>query len=167
MVVGDSRVALEHVITTAELSRRASRSPDYELESRALAGLMTAMADQPNADIVLQKLVHTARELCRAHSAGISLLEKDSDRDVFRWRAVAGPWSIYRGELMPRESPCGTVLDRNAVLLMTYPERHYTYAQNITLPIAEALLVPLRVYGKQVGTIWIFSHDETRQLDAV
>jgi hypothetical protein len=53
----DNSLPLERVITTAELSRRASRSPDYELESRALAAVMAAMADQPNADSVLQKLV--------------------------------------------------------------------------------------------------------------
>ena len=44
-MVGDSRVSLEHVITTAELGRRPSRSPDYESESRALAMLMEVMAN--------------------------------------------------------------------------------------------------------------------------
>ncbi|MGD0023907.1 MAG: PAS domain S-box protein [Xanthobacteraceae bacterium] len=165
-MIGASRVPLEHVIITAELGRRPSRSPDYEGESRALAMLMEVMADRPGADSILQKLVETALELCRAHSAGISILEKENEREVFRWRAVAGPWSIYRGEAVPRESPCGTVLDRNSALLMRYPERHYTYAQNITLPIAEALLIPLHVGGEPVGTIWIISHDETRRFDA-
>lgn len=165
-MIVDSRAPLEHVITTAELSRRPSRPPDYELESRTLAELMAAMADQPNADNVLQKLVSAALELCRAQSAGISILEKGTNGDVFRWRAVAGPWSIYRGEFMPRESPCGTVLDRDAALLMTYPARHFTYAQSIAPPIAEALLIPLHVYGKPVGTIWIISHDEGRKFDA-
>jgi two-component sensor histidine kinase len=166
-MVDNNRLPLERVITTDELSRRASRCPNYELESRTLAELMTAMADQPNPDSLLQKLVSTARELCRAQSAGISILEKDaSGNDVFRWRAVAGSWSIYRGESMPRESPCGTALDRNTALLMTCPERHYTCAQNVTPPVAEALLVPLRVCGNPVGTIWIIRHDETHQFDA-
>jgi GAF domain-containing protein len=112
-------------------------------------------------------LVDTALELCRAQSAGISILEKDANGDdVFRWRAVAGPWSIYRGELMPHKNPCGTVLDHDAALLMTYPERHYTDVQNVTLPIAEGLLIPLRVCGKPVGTIWIISHDEANRFDA-
>jgi hypothetical protein len=62
-MVDDSRIPLERVITTAELSRRASRPPDYELESRTLAALMAAMADEPNADSVLQKLVGTALQL--------------------------------------------------------------------------------------------------------
>jgi two-component sensor histidine kinase len=154
------------VITAAELSRRTSRPPNYEIESRALAELMTAMANQPNADGVLQKLVDTALELCRVQSAGVSILEKGTNGDVSRWRAVAGPWSAYRGELMPRDSPCGMALERDAMLLMTDSERHCAYARNIALPIAEALLIPLRVSGNPVGTIWIISHDESRQFDA-
>jgi two-component sensor histidine kinase len=165
-MIADSRVPLEHVITTAELSRRASRPPDYACESRALAGLMTALANQPNADSVLQKLVATALDLCRAHSAGISILEKGANGDVFRWQAVAGSWSVHRGEIMPRESPCGAVVDRNSTLLMAYPERHFAYARNITLPIAELLLVPLSVCGKAVGAIWIIAHDQSRRFEA-
>ncbi len=167
-MVGDGRVPLERVITTVELSRRTSRRPNYEIESRALAELMAAMANQPNADSILQKLVDTALELCRAQSAGISILEKGTNGDVFCWRAVAGLWSIYRGELMSRKSPCGTVLDRDVAIHMTYPERHYAYPPNITQPIAvaEVLLIPLHVSSKPVGTIWIISHDETRQFDA-
>jgi two-component sensor histidine kinase len=162
----DSRVPLEHVITTADLSRRASRPPDYECESRALAGLMAAMANQPNADSVLQTLADTALELCRAHSAGVSILEEGTVGEVFRWRAVAGPWSIHRGEIIPRESPCGTVLDRNSTLLMAYPERHFTYSPNITLPVAEVLLVPLSVSGNPVGAVWVVTHDQSRRFDA-
>ncbi len=165
-MVDDSRTPRERVITTAELSRRPSRPPDYERENRALVALMAAMADQPDPDSVLQKLADTALEVCHAQSAGISILEKGANGDVFRWRAVAGPWSVYRGDLMPRESPCGTVLDRDTALLMAYPERHYGFALNITLPIAEALVIPLHVCGETIGTIWIISHDETRQFDA-
>ncbi len=64
-MVCESRVPLEHVITTAELTRRASRPPEYELESRALAGLMAAMANQPDADTVLQKLKRRSRSAAR------------------------------------------------------------------------------------------------------
>jgi len=152
------------VVTSAELGRRASRPPDYEIESRALAELMTAMANHPNADDVLQKLAAAATKLCRAQSAGLSILEKGANGDVFRWRAVAGPWSAYRGELMPRESPCGTVLERGAVV--TDAERPQEHVRLVTLPIAEAILIPLRVCGNPVGTIWIVSHDEGRRFDA-
>jgi len=165
-MVDDRHVREQCVITAAELSRRTTRPPNYEVESRVLAELMSTMANQPNADTVLQKLVDIALEICRAQSAGIGILEKGAKGDVFRWRAVAGTWSAYRGELMPRGSPGSTVLERDAMLLVTASQPHYADAQNITLPITEALVIPLRVSGNPVGTIWIISHEQGRQFDA-
>jgi GAF domain-containing protein len=174
-MAASGQVPLEDVITTAELARRPSRAPDYERENRALSDLMDAIAAQPQIDgsvtadgvnKVLDKLVETALDLCRAHSAGVSILEEEDGRESFRWRAAAGAWSIHRGDRMARDSPCGTVLDRNEAILMSYPERHFAYAQSISLPIAEALLIPFHQGGKPVGTIWVLSHDETRRFDA-
>ena len=91
---GDLDVAdLESVIATSELSRRPTRPPDYASENRALVALVEAMTASP--DDILQYLVETALDLCRAHSAGISLL--DGDRERFRWPAVAGQWARYLG----------------------------------------------------------------------
>ena len=172
---GPSQVDLTNVITTAELDRRPARAPDHKRENHALTGLMDAMAAQLAADgrgaaqgstTVLQKLIETALELCRAHSAGISILEHENEREIFRWRAVAGQWAVQRGEVMSRNSPSGTVVDRNAALLMTYPERHYKYVQSIASPIAEALLIPFHLGREPVGVIWIISHNETRRFDA-
>ncbi|MEX2559315.1 MAG: hypothetical protein WD403_05335, partial [Pirellulales bacterium] len=107
----DSRVPLEAVISTAELTRRETRPADYEAESRALAGLMDAMAS--SSGNVLRTLAETALDLCGAHSAGISILEEENGRMIFRWHAVAGRWAGFIGGTMPRQiSPCGTVLDR-------------------------------------------------------
>src|SRR5262245_17824555 len=172
---GPSQVGLEDVITTAELGRRPSRAPDYKRENRALTGLMDAIAAQLAADgrvaaegssTVLQKLIETALELCRAHSAGVSILEHENESEIFRWRAVSGQWAVQRGEVMSRDSPSGTVMDRNVALLMAYPERHYKYVQNIAAPIAEALLIPFCLGSEPVGVIWIISHNETRRFDA-
>lgn len=149
---GGVRVPLEAVIITAELERRPSRAPDYEAENRCLASLMAEMVNAPSK--VLQKLVETALNLCRAHSAGVSILEEENGAPIFRWHAVAGPWSVHRGGTMSREaSPCGTVVERNSTLLMSFPERHFNYEAEITLPIAEALLIPFRVADEPVGTI--------------
>src|SRR5260370_34239707 len=113
--VGDLDVAdLESIISTSELSRRPTRPPDYESENRALVALVEAMTSSP--DDILQKLVEAALDLCRAHSAGISMI--DGDRERFRWPAVAGQWSPYLGEGTRRDfGPCSTVLNRNAPLL--------------------------------------------------
>lgn len=171
----DSSVPLEEIITTAELNRRPSRPPDYEAESRALAELMDAMAsssfttgDDAHQRItsVLQQLVEVALHLCRAHSAGISILEQQGERKIFRWRAIAGQWEQFSDNTMPREaSPCGTVLDRNGALLMAHPERHYACLP-VELPISEMLLVPFHCAGEPVGTLWIITHDDTRTFDA-
>ena len=172
------RLPLETVIMTAELHRRASRAPNYEAESAALARLMSSMAgaSSENRDEiarkqrilgVLQELVETGMHLSRADSCGISILEEEEGHEVFRWRAVAGVWSRFIGQTMPRAaSPCGVVLELDSPQLMAYPERHYAYQQSDFPPIVEALLVPFHYGGKPVGTIWVIAHDETRQFDA-
>ena len=166
---------LDDVLTTAELDVRPSRRPDNFRENCALTRLMEAAANPPpsagisgsqRASYVLQQLAEMALELCQAHSAGISILEQEGGREVFRWRAAAGRWSVHCDETIPRDSPCGIVVDRNAALLMAYPERHFPYSPDIALPIAEALLIPFHVAEGPVGTIWVIAHDDTRRFDA-
>ena len=62
-------------------------------------------------------------------------------------------------------SPCGAVLERNRPLLLCQPERHYRYPPEITPPIAEMLLVPIRIADGAIGAIWIIAHDESRKFD--
>src|SRR5688500_11438189 len=122
--------SLDEVITTAELARRPSRAPDYEAESRALVALARELADSPES--ILQKLVDTALALCGAGSAGISIQERGEGSDIFRWHATTGAYATYRWGTMPRDfSPCGTVLDRNALQLMSDPSLHYRYISHI------------------------------------
>ena len=88
-------VPLESVLCTEELKRRPSRPPEYQAENQALLALAQELTASPGS--VLQKLVDIALELCRGHSAGISLLEADGPPgslspggNHFRWHAVAG-----------------------------------------------------------------------------
>jgi len=156
-------VGLESVITTTELSRRSSRPPNHDAENRALVALALEMANSP--DNILQRLTDVILDLCRAHSAGISVL--DPDRKRFRWRAVAGQWAPHRGGGTPRDfGPCGTVLDRDVTQLFSRPERHFAYLVNVTPCIEEGLLVPFHVNRTAVGTIWAIVHDRSRQFDA-
>src|SRR6266404_4769739 len=76
---------LQSMLSTAELSRRPTRPPDHEAENRALIALAREMAISPEG--ILQKLVDTALVLCRAHSAGLSLLEEGDQKSNFHWRA--------------------------------------------------------------------------------
>jgi len=160
-----SSIPLESVICTRELSRRPARQPDPEAVTSALIRLGQTMADSPER--VLQQLVDTALELCRAQSAGLSLLEDDNGRKIFRWHGVAGEYAPYRWGTTPREfSPCGTVLDTDQMQLMSELDRHFTYFSAVQPRISEALLVPFHVDGEAVGTIWVISHDPTRRFDA-
>src|SRR4051812_7468113 len=83
--------ALRSMLSTAELSQRQSRPPDYASENRALIALAQSMAASPEG--ILQELVETALTLCRAHSAGLSLLEEFDQKRRFHWRAIAGEWA--------------------------------------------------------------------------
>ncbi len=157
------RFDLESVISTAELARRPSRPPDYAAENRALVALAQEMASSPSG--ILQKLAEIALELCRAHSAGFSLLT--DDRKNFSWTAIAGQWARHVGGGTPRDfGPCGTVLDRNAAQLFSRPERCFPYLAAAAPPIEEGLLLPFYVGGEAVGTFWVIVHDRSRRFDA-
>ena len=160
----ENRLPLESVITTPMLRRRASRAPDFAAENAALVFLMSEMGTSPTT--ILQTLADTALKVCRADSAGISLLEKEDGLPLFRWHAVAGGWSPFIGSTMPRDmSPCGVVIDRDSVLLLERPERHFPMPEELSRSIAEVLLIPFHWEGEPVGTIWVVSHEESRQFD--
>jgi GAF domain len=156
--------SLDAVIANEELSRRSPRRPSPAAEREAFAALAQKLAGSPRQ--VLQSLSDTAMELCQAHSAGISLLEEEGGRRIFRWHAVSGRWSGYLWNTLAREfSPCGTVLDRQAAQLMILPERHFTPLAQISPKVSEVLLLPFSVAGEIVGTVWIIAHDESRRFD--
>jgi two-component sensor histidine kinase len=80
---------------------------------------------------------------------------------------VAGQWACHVGKGTPRDfGPCGTVLDRNAALVFSHPERYFTYLSPVEPCLEEGLLVPLYVEGKALGTIWVVSHDTSCRFDA-
>jgi signal transduction histidine kinase len=154
---------LDDVVTNSELNRRKSRDPDYQAEAQALEVLAQTMAICPGT--LLQKLVDLALQLCRAGTAGVSLLERQQDQVLFRWEALAGVLKDHISGTMPRyASPCGTTIDRNATQLMYLPERFFP-ALKIEPPIVEALLIPFRVENRPVGTVWVVTHNEDRKFD--
>jgi PAS domain S-box-containing protein len=153
------------ITSTMELCRRPSRSPDYEAENRALIALAQEMARSPEG--ILQRLVETALTICRAHSAGLSLLETADQKRNFHWRAIAGQWAPHLGGGTPRGfGPCGTVLDRNASQVFSHPERDFPYFAEVTPYVEEGLLIPFYIGGEAVGTIWVVSHQESCRFDA-
>ena len=156
-------VGVDDVVINSELLRRTSRAPDYEAENMALIGLARTLADSPEQ--ILQRLVETALSLCRAHTAGISLIDEKNGQEVFRWEAVAGVFRDRIDATMPRNaSPCGTTIDRNATQLMYMAERVFP-ALTAQPPVVEALLIPFHVASVPIGTVWVVAHDESRKFD--
>jgi PAS domain S-box-containing protein len=156
---------LHEVLTTQQLEQRSSRPPEHEAENRALQTLAQELATRPRN--LLQKLVETVLEVCRADSAGISIHVPDEGVGSFRWDAVAGRFAHNIGGSMPRDqSPCGTVIDSDSVLLFDQPHRHFTALAGVEPPIVENLLVPFHVEGRPVGTLWAIGHTPERRFDA-
>jgi signal transduction histidine kinase/ActR/RegA family two-component response regulator len=157
--------SIDDIVTTDELAKRLSRSPAYAAESRALVNLARVMAESPRE--ILHELVRSALELCGADSAGISVLETEGEKAVFRWQATAGAFSTFMGHTMPRDfSPCGVVLDRSATLLMDEPAKFYAYIDTVSPHIVEALLVPFYKHHQPVGTVWVLSHRPEKRFDS-
>jgi signal transduction histidine kinase/ActR/RegA family two-component response regulator len=163
MNLHQSPFRLEDVVINSALLNRPSKAPDYEAENQALLALAQTLADAP--DKILQRLAETALQLCRADTAGISLLEQQDGAEVFRWEALAGVFSDRLNATMPRDaSPCGTTMDRNTTQLMYMAERIFP-ALPSEPPVVEALLVPFHVNDKPIGTVWVVAHDERRKFD--
>ncbi len=117
------------------------------------------MTENPRS--MLQRLVETALDLCRADTAGLSLVEGN----VFRWEAVAGEFASYRDGTMPRAaSPCGVCIDENVTHLMHLPDRCFP-ALRAEPRFVEVLLIPFQVRGRPVGTVWVVSHTDDRKFD--
>jgi PAS domain S-box-containing protein len=156
---------LRSMLSTAELSRRPSRAPDHEAENNALIALARSMAASPEG--ILQKLADTALALCRAHSAGLSLLEEGDQKSNFHWRAIAGQWSSHINGGTPRDfGPCGTVLDQDVAMVCSHPELDFPYWTSIKPVLEEGLLIPFYIKDEAVGTIWVVAHDASRRFDA-
>src|SRR4030088_155689 len=159
------RTGLRSMLPTDELLRRPSRPPDYAAENQAIVALTKEMATSPEG--ILQRLAATALSLCRAHSAGLSLLEDGDQKSNFHWRAIAGQWAPHVNGGTPRDfGPCGTVLDQGVAMVCSHPELDFPYWALIKPVLEEGLLIPFYIKSEAVGTIWVVAHDTSRRFDA-
>ncbi|HMB95640.1 MAG TPA: PAS domain S-box protein [Tepidisphaeraceae bacterium] len=154
-----SAVSLQTILITNQLRSRSAPAADLQAENIALHALADAMASGPEKS--LQALVDSALNLCRAGSAGVSIL--DEQADIFRWVAMSGAYAGYVGGTTPAKfSPCGTCLERNAPQLYDRPARYFSYFQKAAPEIVEGLVIPFRS-GNIIGTIWVVAHDEEKK----
>ncbi|WP_413672229.1 GAF domain-containing protein [Massilia cellulosiltytica] len=162
---GNVEVTLDEVLITHELARRPVRAPDHRAESRALTLLGQELVTHPRG--VVQRLAELALQLCRAGTAGVSILESGPHGDVFRWHALAGAHAAALGGAVPRgDSPCGVVIERNTTLLFDGPARRFASLRCDGPPLLECLLVPWAIDDQPIGTVWVIAHDPERRFDA-
>ena len=156
--------ALDDVLITDQLGRRARRPPDPARENDAIHALVRDLGAKPQR--VLQLLVAVALDLCRAGSAGVSLRERTDDGELFRWVALAGQLAAYAGATTPNGSPCGVCVAAGTPQLFAGPARHFAYLAELPATIEEVLVAPVHVNGDVRGTIWVQAHDGGRRFDA-
>ncbi len=147
------------VIANHLLNERPVRDADYKAELEASTYIVKALRETPST--VLTKLSEAVMQLTGADSAGVSLSGRSEGQQVFLWQATVGLIEKYLGSVVIHdESPCGCVLETDAMLLMVDPGKVYKTAEQIEPPIRELLLVPFHVEGRTVGTVWVVSQSE-------
>lgn len=152
------------VLATDAFTQRPSRAADHVAENQGLIALAQALTGPQDA--LLQSFAEAALALCHAGSAGISLLETEDGRPVFRWLAVAGLCAGLAGRTTSRDDcPCGITLDLGLPQLFTHPENYFSCLQGVDPTIEEGLVVPIPAPEGPHGAIWIMSHDPQRTFD--
>src|SRR5450755_330024 len=145
------------VVITDELQRRPPIKPDYLREKQAMQDLAQQMADRPTE--IIPRLVALAMEICDGVSAGVSVLDHDTNR--FRWLGVQGALAAMQGVTVPRDnSPAGLCLDIGGPVLFAQPGRAFGWMQGGALPVSELLLVPLQSKGAApLGALWVIAKE--------
>ena len=153
------------VLITHELEKRPTHLPDYRTESLALHALAQDLASTPER--VLSRIVHIARELCRAGSAGFSMLERDAEgRENYRWAAIAGPLETYERKVVPKNnSPCSYCQETNTHHLFKEPHLAFSWMEELKPRISETLYFPLFGDNRLLGCLWLAAHDEGKVFD--
>ncbi|MCG5075378.1 ATP-binding protein [Paraburkholderia tagetis] len=182
-------VTADAVLVTEDLSRRPIAMRNYQAECAALSGLGKQMA--VNARRVPQTVAELALDRCRADSAGVTMIEprmtgergekgergergerggrggRDEAESVLRLVAIAGPLASCAGRgARLDETPCGTAIERNTVLLVREPARYFAALRRVEPQIHEALIVPCAIDGEIVGAVWAATHTYDKRFDA-
>jgi signal transduction histidine kinase len=159
------RAAHNASLITAELSTRSSRCPNFQEEAKVLRQLARSLASSDIA--MLDVLAREAARLCRAGSAGISVLESPTDAPArFRWAALAGHCVPLLNTYRPfDDSLCGVTLAMGKPELFKTPQRYFASIASISPPVVEALIVPVPVGDGPWGAIWVMSHDQMSRFD--
>lgn len=116
----------------------------------------------------LRGFLEIALSSCRAGSAGVSLLRLgEAGQTSLRWEAISGALAAHEGSDATLDfSPCGLCLDAGKTILLSQPERVFTYLRGTQPSIAQKLIVPLYDASRPLGTLWIAHHDAVSRFSA-
>ena len=149
----------------ATLDARAARPAEPEVEAAVFAEVIRSMAR--NSSRTYDLIAQGALRLCRAGSAGISLLGTEGDEAVVHWPAVAGiAGGQVAGSAPAAELLCGLSISRAETMLLADPGEHYPLLASIDPPVTEAICVPIQSEGRIVGTLWAMAHEHGTAFDA-
>jgi PAS domain S-box-containing protein len=149
----------------ATLADRSTRAPDLVAENQLLHTLARQPIDDPQS--TLKTLVRMARDLCKADSVAIGFLETLPDgTSVWRWVAIAGALEFWEQTIGPSNLiPGDMAIHCGQPKLYARPELYFTYLYHPQFPIVEGMQFPLCANDRQLGTLWMLSHNEQRQFD--
>lgn len=162
----DKEVNLDSIVITSELSTRECRPPNFQAQAMAMQSLAQQLI-QPEK--LLQSLTQMALDLCHAGSVGVSwLTTTQQGEEVFHAQVLAGVLTQYEliGTTKRNFSPCGVCIECGNWVLLSHPERHFTYLQAANIPIVEELVIPLSADNRPLGTLWMMSHDLSQHFDS-
>jgi two-component sensor histidine kinase len=148
------------LLITAALLQRPERVPDLRAEVAAFGELSQILAVDPRNAV--RRFTQVALRLCDSGSAGLSLLRANASGHAdFEWEVVSGAMDAHEGNATPGDfSPCRLCLDAGTSILLSRPEREFTYLSRVRPTIFEALYVPLYDNArKALGVLWIVQHD--------
>ncbi|HEV8332268.1 MAG TPA: GAF domain-containing protein [Steroidobacteraceae bacterium] len=155
------------LLVTDETLRVRKRSPHRRAETAAFDELALILGDDPHR--ARQRLTECVLRLCGAGSAGVGVLQPSSHGHAdFVWEAVSGALAAHQGDGTPGDfGPCGLCLDVGTSVVLTRPERVFTYLARVQPSIVEMLIVPLYDdRGTPLGALWAAHHEPAARFHA-
>lgn len=165
--IANTEVLPAHPVIAAALWNPPERAQYLQAEVTAFCELSKILADDPR--VALRRVVEIALRLCKAGSAGVSLLRSSAAGEAtVHWEAISGALAVHEGSDATRDfSPCGLCLDAGTTILLSRPERVFTYLTGTRPSIVQDLIVPLYDSASQpLGTLWVAHHDSTSRFSS-
>lgn len=153
---------MSDVVITTQLATRGSREFSLASENAFDAVYAKILVGDETA---LQDICDFALNLCKAESAGLSLLGFINDQHVFNWARTAGKVPKFKVYSPSNDCPCGTVLEMYSYQVFQHPENYYEWVKANKFVIPEMISMPIyRDDLTALGTFWVM-HKEGNHFD--